>query len=322
VTWTRGQRWKNDAIYGAVVAALKLGLALPRAWLPYAGSLLGWAAHLLLPEPRRRTLANLALIHPDAAPAARRALARDVYRSLGRNLTDTVALLDPAESPERTLVLPRASHDALMAALGQGRGVVYVTCHLGPWERMAALLAHQGFPITTVARESYDLRFHPLLYERLRTARNIEVIYRGSPAAPLAIVRALRRGRVLGFLVDLPGRVPTREVRWLGYPARIAAGPARIALRTRSPIVVGTPASRGGGDGRLCVHIAPLEADDLPAGEEGEAVLSQRIADALSERIRSLPAHWPWMHPSFVNGLTPRAGPDAGHSPADFGLVH
>ncbi len=304
MTWTRRQRWKNDAIYAAAVAAVKLGLALPRGWLPHVGSLLGWAAHLLLPRVRRTTLANLALIHPDAAPAARRALARQVYRCLGRDLTDTVALLDPEESPGRTLVLPRESHDVLTSALRRGRGVVYATCHLGPWERMAALLAAEGFPITTVARESYDQRFHPLLYERVRNKRNIEVIYRGDPGASFAIVRALRRGRVLGFLLDLPGRVTTRQVRWLGHPAPVAVGPARIALRTGSPIVVGTPAHLLGDD-RLCVHIASLRADDLPPGDEGEAELTQRMADALSERIRSLPAHWPWMHPSFVYGSTP-----------------
>ena len=40
-----------------------------------------------------------------------------------------------------------------------------------------------GYPITTVARESYDPRFHELLYKRLRTARKVEVIYRGDSRA-------------------------------------------------------------------------------------------------------------------------------------------
>ena len=65
-------------------------------------------------------------------------------------------LLDPEEPPGRTLLVPQTSRDELSRALAEGRGVVYVTCHLGPWERMAALLADLGFPITTMARESYD----------------------------------------------------------------------------------------------------------------------------------------------------------------------
>jgi lauroyl/myristoyl acyltransferase len=174
---------------------------------------------------------------------------------------------------------------------------------------MAALLAGLGYPITTIARESYDARFHALIYERLRTARNVEMIYRGDPRAPLAIVRSLRRGRVLGFLVDLhdggaarlesrAGSKRLQQVAWLGQASRIAIGPARLALRTGAPIVVGTPSPIAAGE-RLEIRIARLVTSDLPPGPAGETALCQRIADALSERIRALPTHWPWMHPSF-----------------------
>jgi KDO2-lipid IV(A) lauroyltransferase len=163
---------------------------------------------------------------------------------------------------------------------------------------MAALLAKRGFPITTVARESYDPRFHALLYDKLRARRDVQVIYRGDPGAPLAIVRALRRGRVLGLLMDMPGRIATRDVTWLGLPSRVPIGAARLALRLRAPVVVGTPAPSASG---LEIRITALETDDLAPGERGEAALTQRIADALSERIRWLPTQWPWMHPTFAS---------------------
>jgi KDO2-lipid IV(A) lauroyltransferase len=289
---------KNDAIYAAVLAAIKITLALPRGWLPGCGSLLGRTCHALLGSARRTALANLALVHPGYDEAALRAAALATFTTLGRDLADTVALLDPYEPPDRTLRVPESSREQLTGALAERRGVVYVTCHLGPWERMAALLAHLGFPITTMARESYDPRFHALLYEKLRTYRNVEAIYRGSPGAAFAMMRALRRGRVLGFLVDLPGRVPTRPAYLLGQPSRLPLGPARIALRARCPVVVGTPGEGPGGT--LEVRISRLPTDDLGSGEEDEQRLTQRIADALSDRIRALPTHWPWMHPSFV----------------------
>ena len=211
------------------------------------------------------------------------------------------ALLDPQEDPARSLSVSAASEQVLAEALAGGRGVIYATCHLGPWERMAALLAQRGFPITTVARESYDPRFHALVYERLRAHRNVQAIYRGQPSAPIAMVRALRRGRVLGLLLDMPGRIATQGVNWLGLPSRMPVGAARLALRLRSPIVVGTPAPKSAG---LEIRIAKLRTEDLVPGDRGEAELSQRIADALSERIRLLPTHWPWMHPTFVVATT------------------
>jgi KDO2-lipid IV(A) lauroyltransferase len=295
--WSRRRRMKNDALFWLATAALRAGLALPKALLPSAGALLGQLSYLTLGRARRIALRNLERVYPSLAPAERRAMVARTFRCLGQNLTNTLALLDAREPEERTLSLPAESANALAAALAEGRGVVYATAHLGPWERMASLLAHRGFPITTLARESYDPRFHELLYDPLRARRGVTAIYRGSPGAPAAIVRALKKGRVLGFLMDLPGRVPTIPVTLLGQPSRAPVGPARLALRLGVPVVVGCPAP--GKNGSTEIHIARLSTAGLVAGETGEAALTQQIADALSDHIRAWPAAWPWMHPSF-----------------------
>jgi lauroyl/myristoyl acyltransferase len=86
-------------------------------------------------------------------------------------------------------------------------------------------------------------------------------------------------------------------VDWLGRRARVAVGPARLALRTGAPVVVGTPAPND--DAGIQVRVARLPTSDLAPNEAGVAELCQRVADALSDRIGALPTHWPWMHPSF-----------------------
>lgn len=292
-TWTTAQRRKNDAIFALASLALAGVARIPRARLPALGRALGRLAHAVLPRSREAAARHLALAFPalDARAVADRV--RRNFVALGEDLADTLALLDPEEAPDRTLALDAASAEALAAALATGRGVVYVTAHLGPWERMAALLASRGFPISTVARESYDPRFDAL-YDRLRGARGVDAIYRGRPGAPLAIVRALARGRVVGFLVDLPGRIPAVPVRWMAAETSLALGPARIALRTRAPIVVGTPAPAPGGT--LRIRIEPLHAGDLGTDDAAAQALTQRFADALSGRVRDLPERWPWLH--------------------------
>lgn len=304
-SWTPAQRAKNDVVYAAVAASLAIAGALPRPLLPALGRGIGLVAHALLGRARRLALRNVAACFPALSRKEHARLVRDTFLTLGANLGDTIALLARDEPAAEGLVLPDASKTALETALGRGRGVVYVTGHLGPWERMAALLAARGFPITTVARESYDPRFDRL-YDRLRKTRAVEALYRGKPGAPVAIVRALARGRIVGFPMDLPGRVPTIPVTLLGLPSRLPVGPARIALRTRAAVVVGTPApppcsarSEPASRGPLALRIEPLATDDLAPGAPGEATLTQRMADALGERIAALPAHWPWMHPSF-----------------------
>jgi KDO2-lipid IV(A) lauroyltransferase len=292
------RRWKNDVIYLAAAAGVRVGLRMPRWALPSVGSILGSISYVIFARARRMAAHNLARVYPGLSRAERTSMSRRTFRCLGRALTDTLALLDRHEDPCRTLHLSVESASALHAALAGGRGVIFVTAHLGPWERMAALLAKRGFPITTVARESYDPRFHPLIYDRLRPTRGVVPIYRGAPGSAAALVRALRAGRVVGFLMDLPGRFPARPVALLGQSSRAPLGPARLALRLRVPVVVGTPLP-GASDGMPVIHIAPLSTADLGTGDHDEAELTQRMADALSDRIRAWPTAWPWMHPSF-----------------------
>lgn len=278
------------------MTALTFAQRLPRSWLVRLGRGLGLLAHRLLASARRQARNNVALCFPEWSPRERADFVRENFLTLGENLADTVALLDAREPADRTLEVPETSERVLREALSLGKGVVYLTAHLGPWERMAALLSARGFPISTVARESYDPRFNRL-YDRLRLSRGVEALYRGHETAPIAIVRALRRNRVVGFPVDLPGRIPTVPVMLLGRASALPIGPARLALRTGAPVVVGTPAP--GVDGKLHVVIEHLATSDLAPGEAGEAALAQRMADALSERIRALPRHWIWLHPSF-----------------------
>lgn len=294
--WTRRQRAKNDVLWLSAMLSLALASSLPRRWLSGAGRGLGLVLHELLTSARHRARNNVALCFPDWNEQTCADFVRDNFRTLGENLADTIALLDAREEADRTLELPEVSSKVLSEALSRGKGVVFITAHLGPWERMAAVLAARGFPISTVARESYDPRFDAL-YEKLRRPRGVEALYRGREGAPIAIVRALRKNRVVGFPIDLPGRISTVPVKLLGHASRLPVGPARIALRTGAPIVVGTPAPGAGG--RLRIHIAPLDTEALSSDATAETTLAQRMADALSERIRALPRHWIWMHPSF-----------------------
>lgn len=294
--WTLAQRAKNDVIWMLAWAAVAtLGKLPPRA-LRRAGAALGMLAHAILPGTRRLAERNVALALPELDATARKDLVARTFRTLGGYLGDAVSMLD-----SRRAIAPmpfaRGAREALDLAIGEQRGVVFASAHLGPWERVAATLVICELPFTAVAREAYDPRL-TRLYDRLRGGRGLPTIYRGAPGAASRLLRTLRRGGILGIPMDLSSRVASVDVPFLGHLARTPVGPARLALRTGAAVVVGVPSPRAGAahPGALELAITPIPVGDLDASVASERILSLRINDALSAHIRALPASWVWMH--------------------------
>jgi len=299
--WTLAQRLKNDVLWLLVSLALAtLGRLSPRA-LRTVGVALGRLAHAVVWPARRIADRNVALAFPELDREARRALVARTYRTLGGYLGEAVAMLDPARVVD-PLPFATGAREALDLAIAEKRGVLFASAHLGPWERVAATLVMSEVPFTAVTREAYDPRL-TRLYDRLRGGRGLATLYRGAPGAAAGLLRTLRRGHVLGIPMDLASRVPSIEVPFLGRPARTPVGPARLALRTGAAVVVGVPAAREG-TSELELTICRIATDDLEPGPAGERILTTRINDLLSARIRAFPEAWVWMHPRWASTAT------------------
>ena len=292
--WTPSQRVKNALLFVLASTALALLAPLPVSVLRALGRSLGRLLYVALPGPRRIALTNLSRALPHLAREERVVIARRVYVELGGHLGDTVALLSPAHALTPLPIEPR-SREVLDSAIAEGKGVVFVSAHLGPWERVAGSLVSAGIPLTTIAREGYDPRF-TTVFDRLRRRLGVDVVYRGSPGAAVRIVRALRRGGLLGAPMDLESRVPSIVCPFLGSPARTAVGPARIALRTGAAVVVGTVAPV---EGRLRITATRMDTAGLEVSPEGERALTTSLNDELSRRILAFPVGWVWMHPRW-----------------------
>lgn len=280
--WTRAQTAKNDALHAAAMAALAVVTRLPLGLRRVLGARVGELAWLMWASGRRACAEHLErALGPDAPGSL------TVFRGLGRTLADLVEGL--RAEPRFPLVLLPGDAATLADAVACGRGVVFATAHLGPWESMGPVLVRAGFRVATIARESYDPRFDAL-YARLRERHGVRALYRGAPSFPRELVRALRTGTIMGFPMDLAGRgVRTVDVLWFDRPLPTPIGPAELALRTGAAIVVATPTPHADGL-RLAIERIDTTSTESPAD------VTARLATSLARRIRELPDAWPWMH--------------------------
>jgi KDO2-lipid IV(A) lauroyltransferase len=107
--------------------------------------------------------------------------------------------------------------------------------------------------------------------------------------------RCLRSGGVVAVLVDQNTGVDSRPVPFFGLPAPTPAGPARLAVRLRTPVVVATIARRPDG-GHVVAHGQVWRPQaGMPADPQVEQCL--RMVNArLEECVRRNPAEWVWYH--------------------------
>jgi len=276
------RRIKNDLLYHLARLALSLAGRTPEVLVPFIGRAVGVLASWAAVVERRLALRNLS----NAGLLPR--IMRDMFRHLGTGAVELGRIFYGRSQPE--VAVPAGSLRALDEALLQGKGVIYVTGHIGNWELMARELARRGYPISTMARESYDPRFTRLI-EEFRRSGGVDTIYRNRPGAAARIVRTLKKGRVLGFLIDQNTRVPSVDVPFFGRPAPTPSGPAVIALRTRTPVVVGTIR-------RLDRGSHEIEISRVPLDHQSDTVetVTARFSRMLEERIRQVPEQWVWLH--------------------------
>ncbi|MEE2710350.1 MAG: lysophospholipid acyltransferase family protein [Gemmatimonadota bacterium] len=285
------KRLKNQTIFYVVRIFLAFINAIPRTTALSVCDTLGRIVCLCATGTRLRAIVNLNRGYGSERTAAEiRSMAVQVFRDLGRNAVDAVRMSQiTPETVGRLVAVEGMEH--LEAAYAEGKGVLAVSGHMGNFELLGAYLAMKGFRVTVVAAALYDERLDALLgANRIRGGLN--VVQRAH--ATSAVLRALRRGEVVGLLVDQDTRVPGTFVRFFDHPTHTPVGPAVIAGRTGVPIVP-MGIRRREDDTHLITIKPPISVEDRPSEEVVNQAV-QKYTSEIESLIRQSPTQWVWMH--------------------------
>ena len=287
------KRLKRTLRYGLLRAALAVVGRLPLSWAQALGRAIGGAAYRLLPGERRKALASLAIAYPELSDEARRDLARRNFRHLG------TAALEMAVAPRLGPRLDRlvdVSGDALGAmerAHASGKGAVCVAAHLGNWELHAWAVARHGLPLHAVGKENVDPRLTRFI-DRFRAQGGVRNIWRGQPGAAVALLRTLRKGGLLGILIDQDTNVQNVFVPFFGRPAATPRAAADLVLRTGAAALVCLVHKRE--DGTYRPTSEEVEVPRTGDPERDAVELTARFTARIEAAIRAHPEQWVWMH--------------------------
>lgn len=256
---------------------------LPLAWGQSIGAMVGWLAWILSPTYRRHMRENMVLA---LGEDGERRLRSGAISQAGRQFLELPKVwLRPLDEVAGRVVQV-SGWELAEAAMEAGKGILYLTPHLGCFEITAQYLSTHA-PITVMYRPPKRAWMQTLI-ETGRARQQLRLAA-ADVAGVRALLKALKKGEAVGLLPDQAPKVG--EGRWLnffGKPAYTMTLAARLSESGAAVIMVWAerlPAGKG-----FHFHLqAPSQA--LAGSTEERA---QQISQEIETLIRQCPTQYLW----------------------------
>lgn len=238
---------------------------------------------------------NLRRVRPEISADELDKLTADGMRSYLRYWCDAFRL--PTWSHERlTQTVTIDGEEMFRSHVAQGKGVVVSLPHSGNWDHAGAYFSATGVPIISVAEK---LKPESVFRAFLRYREQIGMrIYSAADNVMPALHTHLNQGEVVALVADRDLSRNGIEVKFFDGIAKMPSGPAILALRNNSYLIVAhvTYTARG-------IHIAFSEPLTSNKSEENDQVrdLIQQTADFFADGIRRNPEDWHMLQKIWIS---------------------
>jgi|SRR5690606_21440600 KDO2-lipid IV(A) lauroyltransferase len=279
-------------VYWLLRAMIAWSGAVPRdRWLRFCGRL-GSLSWYFAGKTRRRTLTHLALAYPEKSPDEVKALARRNFRMIGKNGGEILRSSRVKDLASLESFLVTHGLENFEKAQAKGKGVIFLTCHLGAFDLQVTNMAMRGLNPHIIGTPLKDPRLTNLLWN-YRNLHGAIAIARGKET--FKMLKVLKSGGSVALLIDQDTKVKKVFVNFFGRPAATPIGATVLALKTGAAVI--PTYIYLGNDGLQHMHILP-EIVMRRTDDETEDVRfnTQVMTNFIEDAIRQHPDQWVWMH--------------------------
>ena len=289
-----------------------------KEWLEYAGVWLilkkmgilprriarGYAAFLarlvfaFQPKLKKTAEYNLRLAFPDWTDAQRKDATRKMVRNLGWMAAE-FAHFPRLTKKNIDKVVILEGHENFLEGQRRGKGVLYLTGHIGAWELSSFAHAVYGYPLHYMARPLDNQRLDALV-NRYRCASGNRPIFKNESAR--VMLKILKDCGTVGILAD-QNTMPAEGVfvDFFGKSACTTTGLARVALHTDAAVVPGYAYWDDSIQKYRLRFEPPVELIRTGDTERDVFENTQRFTKIIEEIIRRHPDQWVWVHQRWKN---------------------
>ena len=288
-----GKRMKEWVEFAAVWGILKGLGVLPRAMARSLAAGIAQILFALRSKLRKTAEVNLKIAFPEWSDAQRAETIRAMVRNLGWMGAEFARLPKYSkENIEQVVVLD--GHENFLEGQRRGKGVLYLTGHIGAWELSSFAHALYGYPLHYMARPVDNKKVDDLV-NGYRCLSGNRPIFKNESAR--VMLRILKEAGTIGILAD-QNTMPDEAVfvDFFGKMASTTTGIARVALHTGAAVVPGYAVwDQNLGKYRLRFE-PPIELIQSGDTERDVFENTQKFTKVLEEIIRKYPEQWVWVH--------------------------
>ena len=284
------KEWLEYACVWLVIKGLSV---LPRPVARGFAASLTRVLYAFLPRLQKTAEINLRIAFPDRIDAQRQAIIRKMLRNLGWMAAEFARFPKlTKENVEQIVVLD--GHENFLESQRRGKGVLYLTGHIGAWELSSFAHALYGFPLRFMARPIENARIDALVNWYRCLSGNQPILKNESARVTLKV---LKEAGTIGILAD-QNTMPQEAafVDFFGKAASTTTGIARLALHTGAAVVPGYAIWDDRlGKYRLCFEPA---VELVRTGDLDRDILenTQKFTKVLEALIQKYPDQWVWVH--------------------------
>ena len=289
----RRSTWRNVAEFAPAWLIVQVLRCAPLPLARAIAASIFVVVRLLTPRWRQTAQTNLALAFPNWNAARRAGVVRQCYRNLGANLL-ALSRLPRLTSRNISDWIRYDGFEHYENGIAQGRGVIFLTAHLGAWELSAAAHALYGHSMSLMVRPLDNPLLDHLIDARRQLFGNRTIPKKNSAREVLSV---LRNNGAVGILADQNAAGSDGVfVDVFGRKASATKGVAQIAARTGAAVVPGF-AVWNNADRRYVLKFYPAVALVESADREADLLENtQRCQAAIELAVRENPSQWLWIH--------------------------
>ncbi len=234
---------------------------------------------------RSRVIKNLELVMPSKTTSEKKSFLRELGWYLGVTFTE---LIFNAEFQKTKDNFSYSKNDLkpLFEAQKQGRPVIIVSAHLGPWEAIRAVLKTHNLTTGAIYKKNKNRFYENLHLKAIKYGG--EPIFSTGLSGTRNMVKYLKNGGAVAVMLDQAAS-DGEFFNFLGLPAKTATSIAKIALKLDA-LVVPAYAIRSTNNQKIKIYFE--EAILHTNYQEMTAQLNKSI----ERRILCHPEQWYWVH--------------------------